>query len=142
VKVKFDENISTRIVEAIRALESDRNVEIGSVLQDYGAGSADPEWMFRFRDEGGVAMISGDHNILLTPANLAAYTASGLISIWPPSGFPELRRYGQAAFLVRWWPVIKMKIAASQAESRWRIPLVWTPGVEKFTELRDPRTAP
>jgi len=140
VKVKFDENISTRIVQAIRALESDRKIEIGSVLQDYGEGKADSEWMFRFRDDGGAAMISGDHNLLQNPVNLAAYTASGLISIWPPPGFPELKRFGQAAFLVRWWPLIKAKITASTAGSRWRIPLTWTPGLEKFTELRDPRT--
>jgi hypothetical protein len=139
VKIKFDENISTRIVAAIRALESDRKIEIGSVLEDYGQGKADPEWMFRFRDEGGTAMISGDHNILQNPVNLAAYTASALISIWPPSGFPELKRFGQAAFLVRWWPVIKAKISASPAGSRWRIPLMWTPDIEKFVELRDPR---
>jgi PIN like domain len=139
VKVKFEENISTRIVGAIRVLESDRDVEIGSVREDYGQGRADPEWMFRLRDEGGTAMISGDHNILQDPVNLAAYTASGLISIWPPPGFPELRRFGQAAFLVRWWPAIKAKIVASPAGSRWRIPLAWTPGIEKFVELRDPR---
>jgi len=139
VKVEFDENISTRIVEAIRALESDRSVAIGSVLQDYGGGNGDPEWMFRFRDEGGVAMVSGDHNILQTPVNLVAYTESRLISIWPPPGFPALKRFGQAAFLVRWWPVIKMKIAASSPSKCWRIPLIWTPGIEKFVELRDPR---
>ncbi len=139
MKIKFDENISTRIVEAIRALESDPTIEIGSVLQDYGAGKSDPDWMFQFRDEGGVAMISGDHNILKAPVNIAAYTASGLISIWPPAGFPELKRFGQAAFLVRWWPVIRFKIAGATAGSRWRIPLVWTPGAEKFIEVRDPR---
>lgn len=138
MKLKFDENISVRIVDAIRALETE-NIEIGSVLQDYGAGYADPDWMFRFRDEGGDAMISGDHNILRTPINLAAYQASGLISIWPPSGFPALKRFGQAAFLVRWWPAIKMKIAASNAGDRWRLPLTWTPSADAFKGIRDPR---
>lgn len=139
MKVKFDENISTRLIEAIRALESDRTIEIGSVLQDYGTGKADPDWMFRFRDEGGVAMISGDHNILQTPVNLAAYAASGLISIWPPPGFPELKRFGQAAFLVRWWPVIKAKIVQSSPGDRWRLPMQWTPGIDAFKPIRDPR---
>lgn len=87
-------------------------------------------------------MISGDHNVLRDPVNLAAYAASGLISIWPPAGFPELKRFGQAALLVRWWLAIKAKIIASPAGSRWRIPLSWTPGIEKFVELRDPRMGP
>src|SRR5271165_4684097 len=59
---------------------------------------------FRFRSDGGVAMVSGDHNILQKPVNLAAYTASGLVSVWPPTGWPELKRWGQAGFLLRWWP--------------------------------------
>jgi len=139
VKLKFDENISTRLVEAVRALESDPAIEIGSVLQEYGAGTSDPDWMFRFRDEGGVAMISGDHNILQMPVNLAAYTASGLISIWPPPGFPELKRFGQAAFIVRWWPVIKEKILASSPGDRWRLPMQWTPVVDAIKPIRDPR---
>jgi hypothetical protein len=92
VKIKFDENISTRLVDAIIALETDRSVEIGSVLRDYGGGTSDPDWMFRFREDGGTAMISGDHNILRKPVDLAAYTASGLISIWPAAGWPELKR--------------------------------------------------
>lgn len=139
MKIKFDENISTRLVDAIVALETDVSVEIGSVRRDYGGGISDPEWMFRFREEGGTAMISGDHNILQKPVNLAAYTASGLISIWPPAGWPELKRWGQAAIVVRWWPLIKQKIAASQAGDRWRLPMQWTTGIDAFKEIRDPR---
>ena len=55
MKIKFDENISTRLVDAIRRLEIDASIELGSVLEDYSQGTADPEWMFRFRDEGRVA---------------------------------------------------------------------------------------
>ncbi len=139
MKIKFDENLSTRLVDAIIALETDISVEIGSVRRDYGGGISDPDWMFRFREDGGTAMISGDHNILQKPVNLAAYTASGLISIWPPAGWPELKRWSQAAIVVRWWPLIKQKIAASQSGNRWRLPMQWTPGIDAFKEIRDPR---
>jgi hypothetical protein len=57
VKIKFDENISVRLVQAIRCLEKDATIEISSVLEDYGNGLEDPEWMFRFRDEGGLALL-------------------------------------------------------------------------------------
>ncbi|UDL96277.1 hypothetical protein LGH83_08915 [Lichenihabitans sp. PAMC28606] len=139
MKIKFDENISPRIVAAIRAIESDKGVELGSVLEDYGQGQSDPDWMFRFRQDGGVAMVSGDHNILQTPVNLAAYTASGLISIWPPSGYPDLKRFGQAAFLIRWWPVMKLKIQFSKDGDRWRLPLSFTPMQEARKAINDPR---
>jgi hypothetical protein len=127
VKIKFDENISVRLVQAIRCLEKDATIEISSVLEDYGNGLEDPEWMFRFRDEGGLAMVSGDHNILQKPINLVAYTESALVSIWPPPGWLRLKRWGQAALLFRWWPVIKQKIVASSAGDRLRIPWQWTP---------------
>ncbi len=139
MRIKFDENVSRRIVEAIRRLEDDTAVEITSVVEDYGQGSPDPEWMFRFAQEGGDAMISGDHNILQKPVNLVAYVESGLISVWPPSGWPNLKRFGQAAFVIRWWPVIKMKIGASGRGDRWRLPIQWTPDVEAMKPVKDPR---
>jgi PIN like domain len=139
VKIKFDENISIRLVDAIRRLEIDASIKLGSVLEDYGQGVADSQWMFQFKDEGGLAMISGDHNILQKPVNLVAYTESGLISIWPPHGWPELKRWGQAALLLRWWPVIKQKIVASSPGDRWRIPMQWTPSIEACKPIHDPR---
>ena len=141
MKLKFDENISIRLVQAIRVLERDNTIKIGSVLEDYGAGIQDPDWMFRFRDEGGDAMISGDHNILQKPVNLVAYTESGLISIWPHAGFQRLKLLGQAALIIRWWIAIKVKITASDPGSRWRIPAAgsWTPSEDAFEPIRDPR---
>ena len=139
MKIKFDENVSTRLVDAIAKLETDSAIELSSVPRDYGAGIADPAWMFRFRDEGGVAMVSGDHAILQKPVNLKAYTAAGLISIWPAAGWPELKRWGQSALLIRWWPLIKQKIQASSPGDRWRVPMAWTPTIEGFKALRDPR---
>jgi hypothetical protein len=50
-----------------------------------------------------------------------------------------LKRFGQAAFLIRWWPVIKTKIAVSTAGNRWRLPLTFTPSQEAFKAKRDPR---
>lgn len=139
MKIKLDENVSGRIVEALRNLESDTSVEIGWVRDDYGAGRTDPDWMFRFKDEGGNAMISGDHNILQKKVNLVAYTESGLISIWPAKGWPELKRWGQAAMLIRWWPAIKMRIAQSDPGDRWRLGIGWAAGVDQFEPIRDPR---
>jgi hypothetical protein len=139
MKIKFDENISTRLVDAIRVLEPDHSIELGSVHRDYASGIADPAWMFKFRDEGGVAMISGDHAILQKPINLKAYTESGLISIWPPRGWPELRRWGQPAMMIRWWPLIKARILSSSAGDRWQFPMAWTPSIDAFKPLRDPR---
>ncbi|MBM2715332.1 hypothetical protein JQK88_29820 [Mesorhizobium caraganae] len=139
MKIKFDANVSPKIVRALRALENDSSIELGSVHEDYQAGIADPDWMFKFAAEGGVAMISGDHNILQKPENLIAYIESGLISIWPSHGWPELKRFGKAALTIRWWITTKQRILTSQKGDGWRLPMGWTPGVEKFTAIKDPR---
>ncbi|MER8452767.1 hypothetical protein NKG60_22735 [Mesorhizobium sp. M1428] len=139
MKIKFDANVSPKIVRAVRALEADSSIEIGSVHEDYQAGIADPDWMFKFSKAGGDAMISGDHNILQKPENLIAYIESGLVSIWPSPGWPDLKRFGQAALVIRWWITTKQRILTSQKGDRWRLPMNWTPGVEKFTPIKDPR---
>jgi hypothetical protein len=48
-----------KAAQAIRCLEEDTTIDISSVLEDYGNGLEDPAWMFRFRDEGGLSMVSG-----------------------------------------------------------------------------------
>ena len=139
MRIKLDANISKRIAAALRSLERDQAIQLGSVAEDYEEGISDPDWMFRFREQGGIAMISGDHNILQDPVNLIAYTESGLISIWPPSGYPKLKLFGQAAFWIRWWPAIKLRLQQSEAGSRWRIPLSWTASPDSFEPIQDPR---
>lgn len=139
MKIRFDENISPRLVAAVRALEPDHLVEITHIRDQYQTGLPDPDWMFQFRDEGGTAMISGDHNILQTPVNLKAYTESGLISIWPPANWPQYKRFGQAALVIVWWPAIKARIERSVDGEQWRIPPQWTPGVDLFKPLQNPR---
>jgi hypothetical protein len=139
MKVIIDENISPRIIRAIRELNKDPLISVLSVREGYGAGTSDPDWMFRFKDEGGAAMISGDENILKKSINLAAYIESGLISIWPPSQWSNLKFWGQAALLVRWWPTICERLKTSENGDRYRIPLNWAPSIENLKPMRDPR---
>jgi hypothetical protein len=63
-------------------------------------------------------MVSSDHAILQNSINLKAYTVSRLISFWPQPGWPEMKRWGQSALLIRWRPVVKLKIASSAASDR------------------------
>ena len=91
----------------------------------HGHGGPDPDWITEFAAEGGVAIVSGDHDILQHWPNLIAYTKSGLISFFPPKAYEHLGAYGRAAFIVRWWPAIIEKIKISQRGDRWRLPMQW-----------------
>jgi hypothetical protein len=50
-------------LDATIVLETDAPVEIGSAHRDDGGGIGDADGMFRFREDGGTAMISGDNRI-------------------------------------------------------------------------------
>lgn len=102
-------------------------------------GTSDPDWLRQFAEEGGTAIITGDFNMLSNWPDLVAYTETGLISFFPPSGFEKLNRFGKIAFIVRWWPEIIEKIKVSQPGDRWRLPLKWEPSHTKMELLRDPR---
>jgi len=62
--------------------------------------------------------LSGDPNILQHWPNLIAYIESGCIGFFPPSSFGELKGFGQASLLIRWWPAI---IDKDETVPTWRL---------------------
>ncbi|HLG81446.1 MAG TPA: hypothetical protein VKY22_10545 [Bradyrhizobium sp.] len=140
MKIRLDENISYRVAKALKAFLADRSgLEITWVRDFHPPGTEDPIWLKAFASEGGNAILSGDGRILQHWPNLIAYMESGLISFFPPANFDDLKGFGQASLLLRWWPVIVEKTKLSQAGDCWRIPMTWTPDITKFDRLRDPR---
>ena len=137
LKIKLDECISHRISVAVMSLTVRRSeYEISCVKQ----GAADPDWIRKFAEEGGTAIVSGDHNSLQHWPNLVAYTESGLISFFPPKEYEKLKGFGRAAFLIRWWPAIIDKIRVSRPGDRWRLPMVWgSTDHSAMRPIRDPR---
>lgn len=100
----------------------------------------DPDWMTKFSEDGGTAIISGDHNILQHWPNLIAYTESGLISFFPPNEYEHFKGFARAAFLIRWWPAIVEKIKISKPGDRWRLPMIWqSTDPQKMLAIKDPR---
>jgi len=140
LKIRFDENISSRLAHALIALTANRSgYEVSWVRQVHERATKDPSWIRAFAAEDGTAIVSGDHAILQHWPDLIAYTESGLISFFPPPAFNGLTRYGRAALFIRWWPAIIEKIKQSKSGDRWRIPMTWTPDVSKFEAIKDPR---
>jgi hypothetical protein len=139
LKIKLDECIANRVALAVMAITGNREGYEVSYIR-HGDGSPDPDWIRKFADEGGTAIVSGDHNILQHWPNLVAYTESGLISFFPPSEYEHLKGYGRAAFIIRWWPAIIEKIKLSKFGDRWRLPMVWhATDHSKMKPIKDPR---
>jgi hypothetical protein len=137
LKIRLDECISNRVALAVIQLTANREgYEVSFVLR----GGPDPNWIKAFAEEGGTAIVSGDHNILQHWPNLIAYTESGLISFFPPKAYEHLKLYARAAFIIRWWPAIVEKIKISNRGDRWRLPMQWTEiDHTKMQPLKDPR---
>lgn len=90
----------------------------------------------------GTAIICGDGNIRQNPVDLIAYIESGLIGFWVPPRYDDLKGYGQAALILRWFPTIVEKIKACSRSECWQIPFLWTPDMNGFKNLKDPREHP
>jgi hypothetical protein len=144
LRIRLDENISYKVADAIKAFLSNRSggLIVDWVGDDNPPGTADPTWIKKYAEDGGIAFISGDANIRKNPVDLIAYIESGLIGFWVPPGYDDLRGYGQAALLLRWFPTIVEKIKSCSRGECWQIPLNWGSDINGLKLLRDPRLNP
>ena len=135
----MDECISNRVALAvINITERREGVEV--TFNRHGHAARDSDWIRKFAEEGGTAIVSGDHRILQHWPNLIAYTESGVISFFPPSEYEHLVGYGKAAFIIRWWPAIIEKVKVSERGDRWRLPMIWRATDHmKMKPIKDPR---
>lgn len=126
--IRFDENISRRIPDALRQLRLPDEVEVESAFDANAEGQADVDWLVEFANKGGNCIVSGDERMRDRPAERAALQMAGMIAVFPPEGrfWTPLRLYGQAAFLIRWFPVIVDLAQNSEAGEHFRLPTSWT----------------
>lgn len=126
--IRFDENISRRIPDALRQLRLPDEIEVESAFDAAALGQADVDWITAFAGRGGRCMVSGDERMRDRPAERAALQASGIIAIFPPEGrfWTPLRLYGQAAFLIRWFEVVSRIAIDADEGTHFRLPQSWT----------------
>lgn len=135
--IRFDENISRRIPNALRELRLPEGVDVESAFDADALGHADVEWLISFSDRGGKCIVSGDERMRDRPAERAALEASGIIAVFPPEGrfWTPLRLHGQAAFLIRWFPVIARLAQESQPGEHFRLPQRWSLDIDAVRVL-------
>ncbi|WP_146619881.1 hypothetical protein [Acuticoccus sediminis] len=140
MKIRFDENMSPRIVAALRAYLSSRGgFELSHVREFSPPATGDPTWLKQFSDDDGHAIISGDSRILQNWPDLIAYAESGLVSYWPPKKSGGWNGYSKAALWIQWWPVIYEHMKDAPRGSMWRLPNSFVPNRDALTPLKDPR---
>lgn len=122
--IRFDECISWRIVDALRALSPPRDVTLETPQHRGEDGDLDVNWIENFAHRGGHLFVSGDASMRTTHLERAALEASGLVAVFPSSKqwFDGLRKWGQAAYLIAWFPVIIRLANDVERGSHWRLP--------------------
>lgn len=126
--IRFDENISRRIPDALRQLRLPDDIQVESAFEAGALGHADVDWLADFAQREGRCVVSGDERMRDRPAERAALEASGIVAVFPPEGrfWVPLRLYGQAAFLIRWFPIIEELARNAPAGEHFRLPQSWT----------------
>ncbi|MFO0284777.1 MAG: hypothetical protein ACK51C_00605, partial [Brevundimonas sp.] len=84
--IRFDENISRRIPDALRQLHLPDGVTVESAHDANAVGHSDIDWLADFARRGGTCIVSGDERMRDRPAERAALQASGVIAVFPPEG--------------------------------------------------------
>lgn len=136
--IRFDECISWRIVDALRALSLPREVTLETPQHRGEDGHLDVNWIEDFAQRGGRLFVSGDANMRTTHLERAALEASGLVAVFPSSKqwFDGLRKWGQAAYLIAWFPAIVRLADEAELGSHWRIPPSFSGEFDSLIPLR------
>lgn len=143
-RIRFDENLSPRIVAAIREMGLPSGVEIGHPNEQGLNGAADVDWLRAFKAGGGRCIVTGDPKMRGRINERMALQASGLIAIFPPrkgKWYESLGRYGQAAYWFRWLPEIMRLASEAEEGEHFQLPPTFDldPGkVQRLRPLRGP----
>jgi hypothetical protein len=125
LKIRADEHVSFRIVQAVQLLCLRPGWELSHVRDEHAARTADETWLPKFAADGGRAILTADANILKRPHQLVALEKTGLISIVLSKHWQHAKRHEQAAHIIYWWPRIQHAIEGAAAGDCFPIPFVF-----------------
>jgi hypothetical protein len=124
----FDENIAPRLIRAIEVLCKGENYKIDSVVNKFGCGTTDREWLNGIAKEGNWIILSGDHHIKTRKHEIEAFKASGSVAFFLPKYFNNTFDFwDKASFICRWWKIIISQGNDAPPKSIFHIPHKWTP---------------
>ena len=129
MKVRADENVSPKIIQALRLISLSAGWDLTGVREVHGTRTLDETWLPRFAAEGGKAIITADANILKRPHLIAAIRQSGVMGLVLPSAWNQAKRHVQASSLIFFWPDIEVAFSGGQAGDFWRLPTALHAGV-------------
>ena len=136
--IRFDECISWRIVDALKALSLPRGIHLETPQHREEGGHLDVNWIESFAARGGKLFVSGDASMRTTHLERAALEASSLVAVFPSSKqyFDGLKKWGQAAYLTVWFPAILRLADEAEPGTHWRLPASFSSDFGSLVPLR------
>ena len=122
MKFFFDNNISIRLVRALRELLSDRHV-IQHLRDRFRPNTSDIEWIEELARESGWIIVSGDLRITRNRLESEALRHSRLTAFFLAKGWMNRPPLEQAWRLIRWWPGLLEEARHANPGTGFRVPL-------------------
>lgn len=146
MKFSFDAHVPIAIFEFFQLLENRGRITKHSFrfandyVLDHDPKDDDRPWMYRFAEDGGEAIITGDKKIRGRLHEQAAYIEAGLILYMLPPKWNDWKLFRKMAFLLNWWERISEHCTTASPSTCWAMPLAWEGG--KFKDATGPLRAP
>lgn len=102
----FDAHHPLVLARAIATLAEDEPYEVKHIIEKFGHGAKDTDWIPTLGMEGGWVLISEDRRIRTRPLERCAFEHTGLIGFFLAKGWNQLSLWPRAALMVTWWPHI------------------------------------
>jgi hypothetical protein len=136
--IRFDENLSQRLVVALRAYGLPPGISIEHANEAGQNGVHDVDWLPRFKTAGGRCILSGDTKMRGKIAERMALQEAGFVTIFPPKGswYADLKRHGQAAYFIRWMPEIARLAQKAEDGQHFELPATFDLDPDRVKLLR------
>jgi hypothetical protein len=110
LKIRADEHVTFRLVQALQSLNLKQGLELSHVRDVHPARTSDETWLPAFAADGGKAILSGDAAMLKRPHQIVAVQDSGLICFILSQRWTKARLHQQMANILWQWPKIEVAL--------------------------------
>lgn len=111
----FDENTSPKLVAYMRECGA---ADVTHLSEVYARGTLDPELIPAIA-EAGYILVTNDQ--AMRDEHSALLEQSRIKALFLPPGWADMRRWGQSAFIFRYWPTIAASVNSNPGMGSMRI---------------------
>lgn len=130
MKVAFDEHIPKDVAKALKVLAGDNGILRAAIYsaRRYAVPRAqsDVPWLEKFARSGGQVVISGDARMRGKLHEQRALSAAGFIVFFLARQWNQMKSHDKCAMLIRWWPIILVKMSEAKPGQFFEIPHSWS----------------